>query len=313
VLFLLVFLLESVNCAARPAFMVELKAVAPEHLRAAANGALFASTTTAQLVGPLLGALALAPFGAGMVFVLNGVTFLGVAAAVAQVRGGPRGAASTAVDAGTSHHQPAAPVQPATSGYAWLLRRQDLGLYALGCLSLSLLTQAAIALFVVRANTLGLGDGGVGVFFAAVAVGSIAGSIIAGGRAAHASPLYPAAIAMGCCALALATFGVAGTVALALAALVAVGFTTDFYEVVGITYFQHSIPDDAYGRFFSLFLIALSAGGLVGALAGPALERVFGVAPSLAALAAPGMTLALLLAFLSRNWGEMEPARVAGE
>ena len=56
-LYLLVILLEVVNCIARPAFMVELKAEAPEEQRAAANGALFASATTAQLVGPPLGAL----------------------------------------------------------------------------------------------------------------------------------------------------------------------------------------------------------------------------------------------------------------
>ena len=36
-------------------------------------------------------------------------------------------------------------------GYAWLLRRQDLSMYMLVCLSLTLLIQATITLFVVRA------------------------------------------------------------------------------------------------------------------------------------------------------------------
>jgi predicted MFS family arabinose efflux permease len=312
-LFLLVILLEGTNCVARPAFMVELKAVAPEDQRAAANGALFASMTTAQLVGPLLGALVLAPFGAGMVFALNGATFLGVAAAVARLRGGLHDAANGETHQIQPVQPPIATAPPVSSGYSWLLRRQDLGLYALGCLSLSLLTQATIALFVVRSNALGLGDGGVGVFFAAVALGSIAGSIVAGARAAPAAPLYPAAVAMGLCALALAAFGVVGTVALALMALVVVGFATDYYEVVGLTYFQHSIPDVVYGRFFSLFLIALSAGGLVGALAGPSLEQSLGVEVSLVALAAPGVALALILAFLSRSWGNFETPRIARE
>ncbi|MGH2618261.1 MAG: MFS transporter, partial [Thermomicrobiales bacterium] len=87
-LYLLAILLEATNCLARPAFMVELKAEAPEEQRAAANGALFASMTTAQLVGPLLGAVALAWLGPAAVFALNGLTFLGVALAVAQLRGG---------------------------------------------------------------------------------------------------------------------------------------------------------------------------------------------------------------------------------
>ena len=85
-LYLLVILLEVANCIVTPAFMVELKAEAPEEQRSAANGVLFASMTTAQLVGPVLGALVLAPFGAAAVFALNGLTFLGVAVAVTQMQ-----------------------------------------------------------------------------------------------------------------------------------------------------------------------------------------------------------------------------------
>ena len=87
-LYLLVILLEVANCIAHPAFMVELRTEAPEEQRSAANGVLFASMTTAQLVGPVLGALVLAPFGAGAVFALNGLTFFGVAVAVAKLGGG---------------------------------------------------------------------------------------------------------------------------------------------------------------------------------------------------------------------------------
>jgi predicted MFS family arabinose efflux permease len=305
-LLLLVILLEGANCVARPAFMVELKAEAPEEQRAAANGVLFASMTTAQLIGPVLGAVALAPFGTGAVFALNGLTFLAVAAAVTQLRGGLRGA-----DARTSDSLAVTPLNEIPEGralgYAWLLRRQDLGLYTLVSLCLALLVQATIALFVVRANTLGLGDGGVGLFYAAVALGSIVGSIVAGARAQSASPLFPVAVAMGLTALALAAFGAVGTVVLALAALVVAGFTTDFYEVAGLTYFQHAIPDGAYGRFISLFLLALSAGGLIGALAGPTLEQTLGVAASLSALAVPGVALALILAFMAKIWQSAQP------
>ncbi len=111
---------------------------------------------------------------------------------------------------------------------------------------------------------------------------------------------------MGLCALALAAFGAVGTAALAIVALAIAGFSTDFYEVVGLTHFQQSIPDAVYGRFFSVFLIALSAGGLVGALAGPALEQLVGVGASLVTLAAPGIALALVLAYMSRLWRASE-------
>jgi predicted MFS family arabinose efflux permease len=300
-LYLLVILLEATNCVARPAFMVELKAEAPVEQRSAANGALFASMTTAQLVGPLLGALVLAPFGAESVFALNGLTFLGVAIAVTQLGGG-LGATRT-VENLREDVKPADTRQPepVSMGYSWLLRRRDLSLYMLVCLSLALLVQATITLFVVRAVTFALDDSGVGLFYAAVAAGSVAGSIVAGSRPQHAAPLYPAAVAMGLCAIALAVFGVVGSVVLSIVALVIAGFATDFYEVVGLTYFQGSIPDAVYARFLSVFLLALSAGGLVGALVGPVLEQVLGVGMSLAVLAAPSLVLAFALGAMSRT------------
>ncbi len=146
-------------------------------------------------------------------------------------------------------------------------------------------------------------------FYAAVAAGSVAGSIVAGAHPQHAAPLYPTAVAMGLCAIALAVFGVAGSVLLSVVALVIAGFATDFYEVAGLTYFQNSIPDPVYARFFSVFLLALSAGGLIGALAGPALERMLGVGMSLVVLAAPSLALALVLAAMSRTWMIAEPGR----
>jgi predicted MFS family arabinose efflux permease len=248
----------------------------------------------------------LGPFGAAVVFIINGLTFLGVAFAVTQLSGG--------LKASRRNLNPQDHVSPAGAGmlksdvigYKWLLRLQELSLYMLVCLSLALLVQATITLFVVRALTLGLDDGGVGYFYAAVAAGSVSGSLVAGARAEHAARLYPAAVAMGLCAIALAVFGVTGTVLLSIGTLVIAGFSTDFYEVVGLTYFQNSLPDAVYARFFSLFLLALSAGGLVGALAGPVLERALGVGTSLVVLAAPSLALALVLAFKSRNWQPAE-------
>ena len=301
-LYLLVILLEVTSCIAHPAFMVELRAEAPEEQRSAANGVLFASGTTALLVGPVLGALVLAPFGAGAVFALNGLTFFGVAVAVAKLRGGLN--ARTKVENVPDDTNPLVigKLESSVRGYAWLLRRHDLSMYMVVCLSLALLVQATITLFVVRAVTLELGDGGVGLFYSAVAAGAVCGSIVAGSRPQFAVSLYPTAVAMGLCAVALAGFGMADGVLFSLVALVIAGFATDFYEVAGLTYFQNAIPDPVYARFYSVFLLALSAGALIGALAGPALERILGAGMSLVVLAAPSLALALVLAAMSRNW-----------
>jgi predicted MFS family arabinose efflux permease len=308
-LYLLVIWLEAANCIAHPAFMVELRAEAPEEKRSAANGLLFASITTSQLVGPVLGALVLAPFGAGAVFALNGLTFFGVAIAVANLRGGLN--ASRKVENVQDDLNP--PVigkrEPSIRGYAWLLRRQDLSMYMFVSLSLTLLVQATITLFVVRAVTLELGDGGVGLFYSAVAAGAVGGSIVAGALPQLAASLYPTAVAMGICAVALAVFGMTDSVLFSVVALVIAGFATDVYEVTGLTYFQNSIPDPVYARFYSVFLLALSAGALIGALAGPALERILGEGMSLVVLAAPSLALALVLAAMSRIWMIAEPGR----
>lgn len=305
-LYALVILLEVTNCIVTPAFMVELKAEAPVEQRAAANGILTASMSTAQLIGPLLGALVLAPLGAGAVFVLNGVTFLVVALAVTRMKGGLRALRTVVSDQKESSPSLNAEPNAGATTYSWLLRRQDLSLYLLACLSVAVLIRAAITLFVVRAIALGLGESGVGFFYAAVAVGSIAGSVVAGARTEHPAPLYPVAVAMALCAIALTLFGASGTVIVTFAALVIAGFATDFYEVVGLTYFQNAIPDALYARFLSVFYVALSAGGLIGALGGPALERMLGVGTSLLVLAAPSLVLALVLGSISRYW------RVAG-
>jgi hypothetical protein len=259
--------------------------------------------STAQLVGPLLGGLALVPFGAAAVFALNGLTFLAVALAVTQLEGGLRATRSivSSPDESSQPHSDDVTPAPDAISYAWLLRRQDLSLYVLASLSIALLIRATITLFVVRAVTLGLGDSGIGVFYAAVAAGSIAGSVVAGAHARHATPLYPAAVAIALCATALAVFGAVGPVVLAISALVIAGFATDFYEVVGLTYFQNAIPDAVYARFISVFHLALSAGGLVGALGGPVLEQLLGVGTSLLVLAAPSLVLAVALALMSRN------------
>ncbi|MBW3633332.1 MAG: hypothetical protein KY456_09925, partial [Chloroflexi bacterium] len=53
---------------------------------------------------------------------------------------------------------------------------------------------------------------------------------------------------------------------------------------------------------YSVFVQALSAGAFMGALAGPVLERMQGVEMTSIILAAPGVTLAVALAIMSRAW-----------
>jgi hypothetical protein len=255
----------------------------------------------------VLGGLVLVWLGAGPVFLLNGVTFAVVALVV--LRLGLGGEARVA-----------SPVEPADNpataaahagGYRWLLRRHDLVLFAAAALGITLTIRGAIALFVVRSHDVGLGDAGPGYFYAAVALGAIAGGLLAG-AGLHTTPasLGLAAVAMILCAVALAGFGLADGPVLALSALTGAGLTTNVYEVLGMTFFQHRLPAEVYGRFMAIFLLALGGGGLIGALAGPLLNQVLSVGASLSILAAPAVIASTAL-LLRRSRGEGEQTSIS--
>jgi len=301
---LLIVLLEMVNTVAWPAFRVQLVRETPPDQFAAVNGLLSTGFTASQFIGPVLGGIALAALGPAPVFLVNGLTFAAVAAAFAWAyrSGRQSGAApdfaAPASDTGEGRTGAvdASPAPVGPGGYAWLLRQTDLALFAAASLGLAIAVRGSISLFVDRANVLGLGDAGPGYFYAAVGLGAVVGGIGAG-AGSHAGPgaLRGAAVSMIVCAVGLGAFGALDTVPLALAALVAVGLATNVNEVLALTYFQHRLPPDRYGRFMALFILALGIGGMVGAVTAPLLEKVTTVAWSLATLALPGVVLALAL------------------
>ena len=297
----LVLMLETVNTVATPAFRVQLMRETPAEHVAGVNGLLTVGMTAALFVGPLLGGFVLAAFGPAPVFLINGLTYLGVAVVVLRFRGRPADqprSGDAALDAPTTDQpSPAeAAADAVAGGYRWLMRQTDLALFAGAALGVTIAVRGTIALFVVRSEEFGLGDAGPGYFYAAVAFGAILGGVIAGaGSHLGRGALRGAAVAMVACALALAAYGAIGAPVGALLALVIAGFATDVYEVLALTYFQHRLPAALYGRFMSIFMLALGIGGIVGALAGPLIEAATTVAVALALLALPGVALALAL------------------
>ena len=305
---LLVVALESVNTIAWPAFRVQLLNSAPADQFAAVNGLLSTGLTAAQFVGPVLGGLVLAALGPTPVFLLNGITFVGVAFAFSWSQRHHRVADPAARLSAPNDAE--APGEPKTveangispGGYRWLLRQTDLALFALAALGVTIAVRGAISLFVDRADRLGLGEAGPGYFYAAVGFGAIVGGIGAGaGSHAGVAALRGTAVAMAACAAALAGFGTVGSVPVALVALAVAGLATNVYEVIGLTYFQHRLPADRYGRFLSIFILALGVGGMIGALAAPGLESVLSVGGAIGLLSVPGVLFALVLLVRSRG------------
>jgi hypothetical protein len=174
-----------------------------------------------------------------------------------------------------------------------------------------MLIQAAIALFEVRARALDLDEGGGGAFFAALAVGFLLGGAIAGtGRYRSISTLYLIAAAELIGVVGVITFGLADSLFVVFAALFVTGITAELSEVPAFTYFQNRLPDEIYGRFFSLFLTAIAAGGLIGALGGPLLERHISEGMTLILLATPGVLMAVKLALVAWSWDPGGPGSV---
>jgi MFS family permease len=308
-LYLLVVLLEIANTFARPAFMVQLvNSVEPDH-RGAINGLFGMAITIAQFAGSLIGALLLHVSGASPLFIVNGITFLVIAVAVAQLR------------LPEPETEPAPPfsikasisgiAEGFFSGYKQLLRLPEVFAFTLVTVAVSMLIQASIALFEVRARALDLDKGGGGAFFAALAVGFLLGGAIAGtGHYRSTSTLYLIAAADIAGALGVITFGLADSLPIVLLALFVTGITAELSEIPAFTFFQHRLPDEIYGRFFSLFLTAIAVGGLAGALGGPLLERHISESTTLILLATPGILMALKLALVAWSYGSGGPDSV---
>ena len=277
----------------RPAFEVRLMAVTPPAHLGTANAVHLLAMTCGELIGPFAGGLLLALAGTTPLFLFNAASFLIVAGIVASLPERVSEAAPTPAAESTS---------AAAEGYRTLLRRPEVALFC-GSITLgSAALLAVYALFADRADDLGLGAGGVGIFFGTMGVGTLIGGVAAGGIPGtdrRALPLGVAAAAAG--TLFLVLFGVAASLPLALAALVLFGLTNDLGEVLAVTSFQHRLPAALFGRFFALVLMASGVGGLVGALGGPLLAEEIGLGATLGLLVLPTIVLAVI--FVVREGG----------
>ena len=274
-----------------PAFEMRLMVLTPREQRGTANAVHMLAMTAGEIVGPLLGGIVLALAGTTPLFIINGLTFLVLVRVTASLP--DRNAAAVP---GPDPLSAATTVPVPGLGYRMLMRRSDVRLYVAMIAGTAVLILGAIPLFIARAHDLGLGDGGVGLFYAAMGVGSLAGGALAGaGTYMTRQSLAIAAVAGIVGAISLIAFGFAGSALLAFGALLLFGMIGDLEEISALTYFQHALPEAVFGRFFSLFLMATGAGGLIGSLGVPALAEAIGTGLALTVLAVPMLVLAAIL------------------
>lgn len=274
-----------------PAFEVRLMALAPAERRGTVNAVHMLAMTAGEIVGPLLGGIVLALTGATPLFIINVLSFLVVVQIIARL---PERVATAEPEHETD--EAAEPGVAPALGYRTLLRRSDVRLYIAALTASCILLLGAMALYITRALDLGLGDGGVGLFYATMGVGTLVGGLLAGtGTYTSNRALAISAIASIIGATSMIAFGAAGSLLLALPALVLVGMVGDIEEISALTFFQNRLPEAVFGRFFSLFLMCTGAGGMIGALGGPLLAEAFGSGVAITVLAVPVIILAALL------------------
>ncbi|MDQ3168400.1 MAG: MFS transporter [Chloroflexota bacterium] len=298
--FALVVALEAVNTLARAGFIVRLLAVvAPGH-RPAANGLYAMGLTISQSAGAVFGGIVYTWLGPLPLFIANALTFAVVAAVLLRIREGravvPDGEAVTPGPA------PADTVAARPIGYASLLRRRDVATYVAMTIPVAATIQSTIVFFIVRANAFDLGDGGTGVFFAATAVGFFFGGAIAGaGIYTGIRSLYLVAAAEVVGVMALVFYGAVDTLALALVMLLLAGIASEISEVPALSYFQHVLPEEIFGRFYALFSLAAAAGSLMGLALSPVLQPRIGLVPALLVVAVPAILAAGFIVAYARS------------
>ncbi len=271
-----------------PAVELRLMKLTPRPMRGTANAVQMLSITAGEVIGPVIGGAVLALASVNAVFAFQVMTLLAFAWVVQRLP--ERVAGSTASEDEEASEGEDAPVTG--SGYLALLRRSDVRLYTGMVTTTYLLLYGTMTLYIVRAGELGLGDGSVGLFYTVMGIGSFTGSVLAGmGGYATRRALGIAGIASVVSAAAIILYGAAGSIFLALPALVLVGMIGDIEEIAAMTWFQNNLPERFYARFFSVFMMAGAIGGLIGSLGAPLLAERLSTGAAMTILAVPAIVL----------------------
>ena len=260
-----------------------------------ANSAWASIGNLSFIVGPAIGGILIAAGDVVIAFLLNGLSFLVIAAILWTLppsRPGDRKAAEAA-DAeqapaaepspATSSSEPAPVAPPAASPWSQLPLRPVSGLVLIQFV-IGFFDGGIQALTVILAVTvLNAGEQANGFLNAAIGVGGLIGAVVSGVlvlRRQLARPLLAGAFLVSVGAAALGAFPVLGI------ALLAIGLTAAgsiVLDVVLTTVFQRLVPDELRGRAFGVLMTLNTVSAAVGAFVLPILVVNVGALPALGA------------------------------
>jgi predicted MFS family arabinose efflux permease len=260
-----------------------------------ANAARSAVTSLGIMVGPALGGVLLVLGSPGLAFVVNAVTFGAAVACVVVIR--DRDAFAVASPAGGRMALGGAigsTLHGIADGAA-ALRAHPAAIRLVGAdLTCSVVYGMQTVVLVLVARQAGLGLHGYGYLLAALGVGAMVGTSLAG-RALRLPSRLGLALPMGLVGLSMLAMPAArwGAVAILLACVNGAGAI--LVEVMTETGLQRMLPAEVFGRAYGLAIPASVAGIVVGSLIAPLLVSALGLNGSLAACGAVALGYALQL------------------
>jgi predicted MFS family arabinose efflux permease len=258
-----------------------------------ANAARSAVTSLGMMAGPAIGGALLLLGSPALAFVVNAATFGAAVACVMVIR--DRDAFAGASPAGEPMALGGAigSVLRGVSDGAAALRAHPAAIRLVGAdLMCSVVYGMQTVVLVLVARQAGLGLHGYGYLLAALGVGAMVGTSLAG-RVLRLPARLGLALPLGLVGLSMLAMPIAhwGSVAILLACVNGAGAI--LVEVMTETGLQRMLPTEVFGRAYGLAIPASIAGIVVGSLIAPVLVSALGLNGSLAACGAVALGYAL--------------------
>ena len=254
-----------------------------------ANAARSAVAGLGIIVGPALGGLLLLLGSPAFAFALNAVTFGLSALALLAIRAD--GAFATRRDPG----QPAGLFREIAQGAA-ALRAHPAAVRLVGAdIMCSTLYGTQTVLLLIVARGLGLGAQGYGYLFAAIGVGGLLGTALAGRASRGSRPRLVLAGALLAAGLPTMLLAVTHWPAAAIVLTGLTGMGALLVEIMTDTGLQRMLDEDVFGRAYGLAIPASLGGIVAGSLIAPVLAAALGGSGALVAVGGAVLAYAALV------------------
>lgn len=250
VLFVVAALFSTLSSLQRPAREALLPRLLPPEQMAAAAALGSLRYTLAAIVGPALGGVLAASFGASVAYAIDCATFLVSLACLLQMRAVPPPEKADQLS-----------LRSIADGlrYAWS-RKELLGTYLIDMNAMFF--GMPMALFPAMAE--GFGNSAVGLFYAMPAVGAFFASLFSGWTAKVHKHGLAVTLAASVWGVAIIGFGLADSLWLAMLFLVVAGAADMISGLFRMVMWNQTIPDHLRGRLAGIELISYASGPMLG-------------------------------------------------